>query len=162
MLSYILALFSFVLIIGIDQITKLYIASNLSLGQSVDFLSPIIRITYIHNTGGAWGMLSGKTWILVVVTSVIMIGCILALIKIWKKNSLLFWALTLVVSGGIGNLIDRIFRNGVVVDFLQFDFYKSFPIFNIADCAIVIGAMLLILYYIIDTVKETKLKKQNG
>ena len=75
MLSYILALFSFVLIIGIDQITKFYIASNFSLGQSVEFLSPVIRITYIHNTGGAWGMLSGKTWILVVVTSIIMIGC---------------------------------------------------------------------------------------
>ena len=67
--------------------------------------------------------------------------------------------LSLVVSGGIGNLIDRIFRNGKVIDFLHFEFWPSFPVFNVADCAIVVGVGLLILYFVIDTVNEYKSKK---
>lgn len=136
--------------------------SAFSLYESAEFLSPIIRITYIHNTGGAWGMLSGKTWLLVVITALIMIFCGIILIKTWRKNALLFWSLSLVLSGGIGNMIDRIFRNGNVIDFLQFDFYKSFPIFNIADCAIVIGAVLLFIYYLADIIREGIKKKTNG
>ena len=58
-------------------------------------------------------------------------------------------------------MYDRIFRNGNVIDFLHFDFWPTFPIFNIADCAIVIGAGLLILYFILDTVKEFKIKRDN-
>lgn len=162
MISYILALISAVFVILIDQITKIYIMSAFSLYESAEFLSPIIRITYIHNTGGAWGMLSGKTWLLVVITALIMIFCGIILIKTWRKNALLFWSLSLVLSGGIGNMIDRIFRNGNVIDFLQFDFYKSFPIFNIADCAIVIGAVLLFIYYLADIIREGIKKKTNG
>ena len=83
--------------------------------------------------------------------------CVFVLIK-YRKSKLLFWAVTLVLSGGIGNMIDRIFRGGNVVDFLHFEFFPQFPIFNIADCAVVLGAGLLILYFLIDTVKE----RQNG
>ena len=85
-----------------------------------------------------------------------MIISIYALIKYGLKNKLLFWAITLVLFGGIGNMIDRIFRGGFVVDFLHFEFWPQFPVFNIADCSIVVGAGLLILYYIIDMNKECK------
>ena len=67
--------------------------------------------------------------------------------------------LSLVVSGGVGNLIDRIFRDGKVIDFLHFEFWPQFPVFNVADCAIVVGVGLLILYFVIDTVNEYKFKK---
>ena len=76
------------------------------------------------------------------------------------KNKLMFWAISLVLSGGIGNLIDRIFRNGKVIDFLHFAFFKEFPVFNIADCAIVIGAILLVLYFILDMISDAKAKKK--
>ena len=159
MFSFILAILCGALILGDDQFSKHYIMSNFELGESTEFLNGFIDIIYIHNRGGAWGMLSGYTWILLSITAIIMLISIALLIKIGLKNKLMFWAITLVIFGGIGNMIDRIFRNGNVIDFLHFEFFPSFPVFNIADCAIVIGCGLLILYFIIDTFKDAKQKE---
>lgn len=159
MISYILAFLCGVLLLGADQLTKYYISTNFVLGESGEFLSGFIDLTYIHNRGGAWGMLYGRTYILLPVTLVIMIICIIFYVKYGKKSRLLLWAITLVMSGGIGNMIDRVFRGGNVVDFLHFEFFPSFPVFNVADCAIVVGAGLLILYFILDAVREEKQKK---
>lgn len=84
--------------------------------------------------------------------------CIALFVKYAKGSRLMLWALTLVLSGGAGNMIDRVFRDGKVVDFLHFEFFPSFPVFNIADCAIVVGAVLLALYFIIDITAEKKRK----
>lgn len=159
MISYILAFLCGVLLLGADQLTKYYISTNFVLGESGEFLSGFIDLTYIHNRGGAWGMLYGRTYILLPITLVIMIICIIFYVKYGKKSRLLLWAITLVMSGGIGNMIDRVFRDGNVVDFLHFEFFPSFPVFNVADCAIVVGAGLLILYFILDAVREEKQKK---
>ena len=159
MISYILAVICGIAVLCADQYTKAYIAANYTLAESHDFLKGFIDITYIHNRGGAWGMLSGYTWILLSVTIVIMLVCIAMLLKVGLKNKLMFWAVTLVMFGGIGNLIDRIFRDGNVIDFLHFTFMPDFPVFNIADCAIVVGAGLLILYFIIETVNDRRRKK---
>ncbi len=160
MVSCILGIICGLLVIAADQLSKLYIMNNFALGEGTDFINGLIDIVYIHNRGAAWGMLSGKTWILLGVTIAIMAVCVYLLIKIGFKNKLLFWAIVLVVSGGIGNIIDRIFRGGNVIDFLHFEFWPQFPVFNVADCAIVIGAGLLFLYFTIETVKEIKDKKQ--
>lgn len=160
MVSCILAIVMGLAVLVADQLTKLYIISNFSLGEGCGFIKGLIDIVYIHNRGAAWGMLSGKTWFLVVITAVIMAVCIYLLIKMGKKNKLLFWAICLVLSGGIGNMIDRILRGGNVVDFLHFEFWPQFPVFNVADCAIVIGAGLLILHFILETFQEIKDKKQ--
>lgn len=159
MISYILAFLCGVLLLVADQLTKYYISTNFVLGESGEFLSGFIDLTYIHNRGGAWGMLYGRTYILLPITLVIMIICIIFYVKYGKKSRLLLWAITLVMSGGIGNMIDRVFRDGNVVDFLHFEFFPSFPVFNVADCAIVVGAGLLILYFILDAVREEKQKK---
>ena len=159
MISYILAFLCGVLLLGADQLTKYYISTNFVLGESREFFSGFIDLTYIHNRGGAWGMLYGRTYILLPITLVIMIICIIFYVKYGKKSRLLLWAITLVMSGGIGNMIDRVFRDGNVVDFLHFEFFPSFPVFNVADCAIVVGAGLLILYFILDAVREEKQKK---
>ena len=162
MVSYILAVICSVLVLGADQLTKYLVAADFTLGETRDFLPGLIDFTYIHNRGGAWGMLYGHTYILLPVTVVIMTLCVFLYIKYGKKSKLLFWAIALVLSGGIGNMIDRVFRGGNVVDFLHFEFFPSFPVFNVADCAIVVGAGLLILYFIIDTVKDYRLKKSGG
>lgn len=159
MISYILAVVSAVLFLIADQISKKYISANFLLGESKEFLNGFIDLVYIHNRGGAWGIMQGKTWILLAVTFVMLVVCVLILIKL-GKNKLLFWAVSLVLSGGIGNMIDRIFNDGNVVDFLHFEFWPTFPVFNIADCAVVLGAGLLILYFIIDTVKEKQKNEQ--
>lgn len=153
MISYILAVVCSVLFLVTDQISKYYISTNFLLGESTEFLNGFIDLVYIHNRGGAWGIMQGKTWLLITITAIMLVICILVIAKL-GKNKLLFWAVILVLSGGIGNMIDRIFRDGNVVDFLHFEFWPTFPIFNIADCAVVLGAGLLILYFIIDTVKE--------
>lgn len=159
MISYILAFLCGALLLGADQLTKYYISTNFVIGESREFLSGFIDLTYIHNRGGAWGMLYGRTYILIPLTLVIMALCIALYVKFGKKSRLLLWAISLVLSGGIGNIIDRVFRGGNVVDFLHFEFFPSFPVFNVADCAIVVGAGLLILYFILDAVREEKQKK---
>lgn len=158
-MSYILAIITGVCILGLDQYTKFFIISNFELAQSYPFLKGFIDITYIHNRGGAWGMLTGHTWLLLSVTIVVMLICVSLIIRFGIKNKLMFWAIVLILSGGIGNMIDRIFRSGNVVDFLHFEFFPEFPVFNVADCSIVIGASLLILYFVIDIINDNKQKR---
>ena len=155
MISYILAVLSAVFFLITDQFTKHYINTSFVLGESREFLNGFIDLVYIHNRGGAWGIMSGKTYVLIIITAIMLTVCTFVLVKM-RKNKLLFWAVSLVLSGGIGNMIDRIFRDGNVIDFLHFEFFPTFPVFNIADCAVVLGAGLLMLYFIIDMVKENK------
>ena len=160
MVSYILAIITGVVVLAADQLTKYLVTQHFVMGESYKFLPGFLGLTYIHNTGGAWGMLGGYTWLLLSVTIVVMLVCIALLLKCGVKDKLLFWAIMLVLSGGLGNMIDRIFRNGNVIDFLNFQFIR-FPVFNIADCAVVVGAGLLLLHYFIDMIKESKQNRIN-
>lgn len=164
MVSYILAIVTGAVVLVADQFTKFLVSTNLEISKSYDilpkFLDKIIGITYINNSGGAWGMLGGYTWLLLSVTIVIMLVCIALLLRCGIRDKLMFWAIILILSGGIGNMIDRIFRNGNVVDFLEFKFIR-FPIFNVADCAIVVGAGILLLYFFKDMIDESKTKRLN-
>ena len=157
-MTYILAIISSVLFLLADHFTKYIVDTNMELGESIPFIPKFLDFTYIHNTGGAWGILSGKTWLLVVFTAAVMVFCVIFLIRNGFRNPLLFWSVCLVVSGGVGNMIDRIFNEGRVIDFIR-TLFMDFPIFNVADCAVVIGAGLLILYFVLDIVKEGKEKK---
>lgn len=156
---YILSVVIGILFFVADRLTKMHIASNMVLGHSQDFIPGVIDLVYVHNDGGAWGMLGGYTWLLLSITVVVMLVCIALLLKYGVKNKLMFISIILVLSGGVGNMIDRIFYNGNVVDFLHFVFMPKFPVFNVADCAIVIGAILLVLYFILDMIKENRDKK---
>ena len=157
-MTYILAIITSVLFLLADRFTKYIVDTNMELGESIPFIPEFMDFTYIHNTGGAWGILSGKTWLLVVLTAAVMVFCVVFLIRNGRRNPLLFWSICLIVSGGVGNMIDRIFNEGRVIDFLR-TLFIEFPIFNIADCAVVIGAGLLILYFVLDIIKEGKEKK---
>lgn len=159
MITYILASVIGVMVLVVDQFTKLYVQNNFEMAVSYKFLPGIIDITYIHNDGGAWGMLGGYTWLLLSITIIVMLVCIALLLKYGVKDKLMFWAIVLVLSGGVGNMIDRIFRGGNVIDFLHFEFWPTFPVFNIADCAIVIGAGLLMLYFFKGIIDEEKQKR---
>lgn len=156
MITYILALLVGALVVGLDQYTKHFISTNFTLLESHPFIPKVLNITYVKNTGAAWGMLSDRTWILISITAVVMLICITLVLKYGTKNKLMFWAMIFVLSGGIGNMIDRIFKGGSVVDFLHFEFWRDFPVFNLADCAIVLGAALFILYFILDLFRELK------
>ena len=143
-----------------DQISKYLVVTYMELEQSVNVIPGVFRFTYIHNKGAAFGSLSGNRWFFMILSSVAILGIIVYIF--WKKpkSKLLLSALILITSGGIGNMIDRI-RLGYVIDFLDF---CAFPnlwmwIFNVADSFVVIGAGVLILWMLLDFIKESKAEK---
>ncbi|MBQ0083769.1 MAG: signal peptidase II [Clostridiales bacterium] len=160
MISIFLAAAGGALLLVLDQVSKYLVAANCELYDSFNLVPGLFDFCYIENSGGAWGLLAGKTVLLVILTAAIMIGVIFWLIKRKIKNKILIWAVCLVLAGGLGNMADRILRGGRVIDFIQFAFWKSFPVFNIADCGVCIGAALLVLYLVTDFIKEQKEKKE--
>ena len=95
-MSFVLAGVVAALFLVADQLTKYIVMTNMELYQKVDFIDGFMNFTYIHNNGGAWGMLGGYTWVLIAVTALIMVGLIVALIKI-GRNSRLFFHIPLLV-----------------------------------------------------------------
>ncbi len=160
MVSYILAAVVGLVVLAADQLSKIYVAANFTMARSYEFIPGIIDITYIHNDGGAWGMLGGYTWLLLSLSCVIILVCVALLLKYGVRDKLMFWAIILILSGGVGNMIDRIFRGGNVIDFLHFEFMPNFPVFNIADCAICVGAGLLLLYFFKGMIDERREKRR--
>ncbi len=157
-MSAVLAIICGLLVVGFDQLTKYLVTVRMDLGEAIPFISGFLNFNRIEpNTGAAFGMLEGQTWFLVTVTCVIMIICIGMLIRKTFDSKIMFWALCMVLGGGLGNLIDRVFRGGSVVDFLEFDFFE-FPVFNIADVAVCVGAGLILLYFVIDFIKDVRQK----
>ncbi len=159
MLTYILAGICSLIFLAADQITKNIVAESFVLGEQRDFINGFINLFYTHNNGGAWGFLAGQTWALLAITAIIMVICITLLVCKGSKNPWLFWSVSLILSGGVGNMIDRIFNGGMVIDFLQFAFWPTFPIFNVADCAIVIGCCILLIYFTMDVFNDYKKRK---
>lgn len=133
-----------VICIILDQITKYYAYSILRTGSSINILEGIFRLNYCENRGAAFGVMQNKIWLFAIITVLIIGGVIWFMIKRKPKSKLLVVSLTLLTGGALGNFIDRIGR-GFVVDFLDFCLI-NFPIFNVADCFVVIGAILLAIY----------------
>lgn len=157
-MSAFIVLIAAALLVVADQITKHLIISNIAYGASVEILPGIVDFTYIHNNGAAFGMLQGKSWILLSVSCVVILLCLALLLKKSLKSNILMGAITLVMAGGIGNLIDRIFNGGNVVDFIELKFI-DFAIFNFADCCVTIGAVLIILDFVLELIKDHKKAK---
>ena len=131
-------------IIAADQMAKLA-TLTLELGETADFLPPILRLRRVHNYGAAWSSLSGARWLLIAATAIGMAALAWLLIKI-VRHPLGVWALTMVIGGGVGNLIDRIFR-GYVVDMFDVMLF-NYPVFNVADCFVVVGTIVGLVYYL--------------
>lgn len=127
----------------LDQIVKFAVRTNMELHQSIAVADGIFHITYIQNTGAAFSMFQGHTQVLAFITLIITIGILIFLTKIRKTaNRWLLVSLTLIISGGLGNIIDRIALE-YVVDFIDF---RIWPVFNIADIYVCCGCVLLIAY----------------
>ena len=141
-----------VLIVAFDQITKYFASLRLSDGDVVGFIPGVVRFRYAENTGMAFSMLSGARWVFIVLTVCVCVGVLYYLFSNRCKSLWLYWSLGVVVSGGIGNLIDRICY-GYVVDFIE-PVFIDFAIFNIADCAVTLGAVSLIAYLVFDAFKK--------
>lgn len=129
-----------------DQLLKYWVVRHLEIGQSAAFLPGLVRLTRLHNTGAAWGSFSGSTALLTAVTAVLLVAVAWLVLKKVIRHPLGLCAAMLVLGGGIGNMIDRICR-GYVVDMFDLEF-MSYPIFNLADCFVVMGVVLGAVYYL--------------
>ncbi len=130
-----------IFILFLDQISKMIIISNMYLGQSKPVIGNIFNITYIHNPGAAFGIMPDKTWIFISVSFLVALGTIIYYYCQKAKTTGLTWSFALILGGTLGNLVDRI-RIGQVVDFIDF---RIWPVFNLADVAIVSGAAILFI-----------------
>ena len=129
--------------VAVDQFTKHLTVTHIAQGQTVPVLDGVVHLTYVQNTGAAFSMLTGKTWLFFVVTAVFFAFAALAIVKKWLTKPLQIWSLAAICGGAVGNLIDRV-AHAYVVDMIAVDFI-DFPVFNFADCCITVGAVLLVL-----------------
>lgn len=144
-------------LLALDQLVKAWTVSAFAAPVSPalcstadparEFLPGIVELTRVHNYGAAWSSFSGRKWLLLVVTCVLMAFIAYVLCRRVVRHPAGIAACMLVLSGGIGNLIDRL-RMGYVVDMFHFTFWPSYPVFNVADICVVCGAVLGSVYYL--------------
>lgn len=142
------------IIIMIDQLTKWWVVANMELRESITIIENFFYITSHRNTGAAWGILAGQMGFFYIITTIVVIVIVFYIQKYAKDSLLTGTSLALILGGAIGNFIDRLFRKEVV-DF--FDVYigsYDYPIFNIADSALVIGVILVFIATFIDEKKK--------
>jgi signal peptidase II len=139
--------------IAADQLVKYWVVANIPIQTVKKFIPGIMSLTHYTNSGAAWSMLQGQQWIFNILTPIAML---VALYFLWKKNGQIVYniGLSLIVSGALGNWIDRI-RQGYVVDMFQTDF-MNFAIFNVADTLLSVGFVILIVAILTDKTVERK------
>ena len=150
-----------VALVVVDQVSKLMVHYLLAPVGSVDVIPNVFRFTYVENRGAAFGMLSEHRWVFMVL-STLAIGALL--IYLWKfrpDSTLGCMALSMIIAGGIGNMLDRCYL-GYVVDFLDF---CAFPelwmwVFNVADVCVCVGGGLMVLWLILSMVVDAKKAKE--
>ena len=130
-------------LLALDQWVKHWITVNLPLGEGMPFLPGFMELRTVHNYGAAWSSFSGMRWVLVAVTSCIGVA-----------------ACFLIISGGLGNIIDRV-RQGYVVDMFNF-LFMDYPVFNVADICVVCGCIMGAIYYLWLYEKYDKKDKKHG
>ncbi|GAX46428.1 lipoprotein signal peptidase [Lactococcus reticulitermitis] len=138
-----------VIVLGIilDQVVKMATVKNIKLSEQKPMLKGLLSLTHLQNDGAAWSILEGQQWFFVLTTVLVLVVAI----WFWLKNLSKNWyaiGLTLIISGALGNFIDRV-RQGYVVDMFQLDFI-NFPIFNVADILLSVGFVVLFIGILIE------------
>ena len=146
MMYALMALFGGV-IVALDQWTKVLTLSNIALYEKVPFLDGLFHFTYVQNTGAAFSSFEGAMWLFALVFALFTALVIYDLVKKAMPFTVLErWCIAAVYGGGLGNMIDRL-RLGYVVDMIEVEFIR-FPVFNVADCFITCGCVLLLVHLI--------------
>lgn len=142
----------------IDQLSKWIVVRQMEVTESIPIINNFFYITSHRNEGAAWGILQGQMTFFYIVTVIVVVAIIYYMQRYGKNHALLATSLSLLLGGAIGNFIDRLMRKEVV-DFLDFIIFTyDFPIFNIADSALTIGVILLIIFTLFE---EKFMKKRN-
>ena len=135
---------SILLLILLDQAVKGYVVKEIPLGGMRRFIPKVVSLTYLKNSGAAFSMLENQQWFFTIITLIAMGAAFVYLYRHIEGSIWLLLGLTLIISGGIGNFIDRL-RQGFVVDMFHLDF-MNFAIFNVADIYLTVGVGLLLIY----------------
>lgn len=141
-------------IIVADQALKIIVSSNMELFESFEAIPRLFNITYVQNKGAAFSIMSNYTWVLSLLSVIFCVVILTYIIFKKPENKLFMLSLIMVFAGALGNAIDRI-ALGYVVDFIETAFI-DFPIFNLADISITVGAVLLVIYEIFFDRQENK------
>lgn len=135
-------------IVALDQWTKWLIEENVAIGEARASILGVFHITHTQNNGSAWGMLSGQTWLFILVMLLFIAVLVFIIWKKWLSKKFELLCLAAVLGGGLGNMIDRMFKDGLVTDMICLDF-MDFPVFNVADCFISVGCIALAVYVLL-------------
>ena len=138
------AVLAAVWVVIVDRYVKRIVAANLAPGETAELLPGLFRLQRVHNYGAAWSSFSGMRALLVGVTSVAMLLLFWLLLRV-VRHPLGLWSVSLIIGGGVGNLIDRL-SAGYVVDMFACEFV-NFPVFNVADVFVTCGAAAAAIYY---------------
>jgi len=135
-------------IVAADQLTKYLTVANIALYADVPFLPGLLQLTYVQNTGAAFSSFEGQQWLF----ALIFVVFTLLILREFFKNSMGFtnfewWCIAAIYGGGLGNMIDRV-RMGYVVDMIETTFME-FPVFNVADCFITCGCILMMAHLVL-------------
>lgn len=146
-------------VVLVDQVTKAWVRSSLRPGQSLElarWLNPVFRITYVTNTGAAFGLFPGWSQAFVVVAVMVILALVWYYFQLSGTAWLMQVALGLQLGGAVGNLIDRLRFGGRVIDFVDLNFWplRRWPVFNVADASIVAGVTVLVLLMIWEEWRE--------
>lgn len=145
-------------LVVIDQLIKLWATNGLQYSGVMPVIPGLLDFTYTQNFGAAFSMLNGKSWFFIIATAVVAAALVVALFVYKKHNWLSYTACTMIIAGGVGNLIDRIFNPGhFVTDYIHISFFPA--IFNFADILVVVGTILLILFVIFFMGREKTKRK---
>lgn len=131
------------LIAIIDQVIKLLVVNYLKPVGTVNVIGDVFKLTYVENRGVAFGMFQGMQWVFVIITVIMLAVVVYLMYKRRPKNKFFYVISALIIGGGIGNLIDRVFY-GYVIDYLSLSFFP--PVCNFADYCITIGVFLFAIY----------------
>lgn len=147
-----------ILIILIDQIIKFNICNIVPKGSTIKFIGTIIQLTYVQNTGGAYSLGENNTIVIVIINIIMINALLIYFIKNFNNlKNIIKISFSLILSGGIGNLLDRIFR-GHVIDYIDINNLFNYPIFNLADIVVVVGVIITIICILKDSiVKQEKI-----
>lgn len=140
-----------ILIVIIDQILKLLTVSNLKGNEDISLLNGLLKFTYVENKGAAFGIMQGAKYLFILLVILLLIFYLYVMIKRKFDSKMLIWGLSLIVGGGIGNAIDRLFL-GYVVDYIKLSFFP--PVCNFADYCITAGTVLVLIYICFGKVKS--------
>lgn len=150
--NYIFTIALSIFVLLVDFYTKYIVRNDARYIEGVTVIPNFLKLIYVKNEGAAFSMLSGYRLALILISSIAILLGIYAITRLCRNNKIIFLAVSMVIAGGLGNLIDRI-SFGFVTDMISFSFFS--PVFNVADISVTLGCIILIIYIaIFDSSKE--------